>query len=172
MPIGNGRNHLCLIHKTLIYKTLKSLIKCTSEVSAWGIKGEACIHRISSTTAQEWDPTSVTVPVPAHAEVPSRFLRIPLHGSEKLPRAGRGRYLISTWGRHCLIAPVRSHWNLCGTCHYSNDWSKLWDWEDLKESQASRHHTYQVTSHLFFWFLCFTSKCWHSQGSVLELLVF
>lgn len=93
MPIGDCCNHVCLIHKTLIYKTLKSLIKCTSEVSAWGIKGEACIHRISSTTIQECDPTSVTVPVPAHAEVPSRFLSIPLRGSEKLPRTGRG----GTW---------------------------------------------------------------------------
>lgn len=42
--VGHGYRQLwnqCLIHKTLVYKTLESLIKCASEVSVWVIKGEA-----------------------------------------------------------------------------------------------------------------------------------
>lgn len=38
--IGNWWNQ-CLIHKTLVYKTLESLIKCASELSVWRIKREA-----------------------------------------------------------------------------------------------------------------------------------
>lgn len=95
MPIGDWY-YQCLIHKALFYKALNSLVRYASELLAWGIKEEVCIHHISSTTAQEWGPMSVIVPVAAHAEMPSSFLRIPLHGSEKLPRAGTGRYLVST----------------------------------------------------------------------------
>lgn len=39
MAVGTWWNQ-CLIHKTLIYKTLESLTKCASELSAGEIKGE------------------------------------------------------------------------------------------------------------------------------------
>lgn len=85
----------CLIQKTLIYKTLKSHIKCALELSAGGLREEMCLSDLipsSSGMGPHMCYLSSTLSVPNGS---------PLHGPEKLQGSRRevsGFYLIYASG--------------------------------------------------------------------------
>lgn len=156
----------CWIQKTLTYKTLKSLIKYASELFVWETKEKACVFQIPSPPAHGWDPTYVIFPVPTKCQVGFHS------AGQRSSREGGGRYRVPTSCRRYLAVPAWSLQSLCGTCHCNSDWHKHWSWEDVKESQASWHHIYQVPVIVFSDFSASHPNVDTPHGCILELLVF